>query len=108
MTMPIAAPEPDLLSIEKLREEELDEARAIQSGMLPTQPLRIGGVTTSHEFQPAALVGSDCLDYYSLPDGLIGMYVGDVSGTGPPAAMYAALAAVTVEASTKRDSIRPR
>jgi sigma-B regulation protein RsbU (phosphoserine phosphatase) len=86
MTMPIAAPEPDLLSIEKLREEELDEARAIQSGMLPTQPLRIGGITISHEFQPAALLGGDYLDYFSLPDGMIGMYVGDVSAKGPPAA----------------------
>jgi serine phosphatase RsbU (regulator of sigma subunit) len=80
MTMPIAAPEPDWLSIEKLREQELDEARAIQSGMLPTQPLRTGGVTISHEFQPAALVGGDYLDYFSLPDGLIGLYVGDASG----------------------------
>jgi phosphoserine phosphatase RsbU/P len=95
MTMPIAAPEPDLLSVEKLREEELDEARAIQSGMLPTQPLRIGGITISHEFQPAALVGGDYLDYFSLPEGMIGMYVGDVSAKGPPAAMYAALAVVT-------------
>ena len=48
--MPIAAPELDLLSIEKLREDELDEARAIQSGMLPTQPLHIGGITISTNF----------------------------------------------------------
>jgi hypothetical protein len=40
--MPIASPELNLDSIEKLREEELDEA-------------------ISHEFQPAALVGGDCL-----------------------------------------------
>ena len=94
--MPIASPELDLDSIEKLREEELDEARAIQSGMLPTQPLRVGGITISHEFQPAALVGGDYLDYFSLPGGMIGMYVGDVSGKGRPAAMYAALAVGTL------------
>ena len=94
--MPTAAPELDLLSIEKLREEELDEARAIQSGMLPTQPLRVGGITISHEFQPASLVGGDYLDYFSLPDGVIGMYIGDVSGKGLPAAMYAALAVGTL------------
>ena len=64
--------------------------------MLPTQPLRIGGITISHEFQPAALVGGDYLDYFSLPDGMIGMYVGEVSGKGPPAAMYAALTVITV------------
>ena len=82
--MPMASPELDLDSIEKLREEELDEARATQSGMLPTQPLRVGGITISHEFQPATLVGGDYLDYFSLPDGMIGMYVGDVSGKGRP------------------------
>ncbi len=65
--MPTATPELDLLSIEKLREEELAEARVIQSGMLPTRPLRVGGITISHEFQPAALVGGDYLDYFSLP-----------------------------------------
>jgi phosphoserine phosphatase RsbU/P len=84
--MPTASPELDLDSIEKLREEELDEARAIQSGMLPTQPLRLACITFSHEFQPAGLVGGDYLDYFSLPDGMIGMYVGDVSGKGWPAA----------------------
>ena len=82
--MPMASPELDLDSIEKLREEELDEARATQSGMLPTQPLRVGGITIAHEFQPATLVGGDYLDYFSLPDGMIGMYVGDVSGKGRP------------------------
>jgi phosphoserine phosphatase RsbU/P len=52
--------------------------------MLPTQPLCVGGITFSHEFQAAALVGGDYLDYFSLRDGMIGMYVGDVSGKGRP------------------------
>jgi sigma-B regulation protein RsbU (phosphoserine phosphatase) len=37
-------------------------------------------------------VGGDFLDYFELPDGTIGFYLGDVSGKGLPAAMYAALA----------------
>jgi len=36
--------------VEKLREEELEEARAIQSVMLPTEPLRAGAVRISHHF----------------------------------------------------------
>jgi len=96
VTVPIATPELDSESLEKLREEELEEARAIQSCMLPTQPLRLGGITISHEFQPAALVRGDYLDYFALPDGMIGMYIGDVSGKGLPAAMYAALAVGTL------------
>jgi serine phosphatase RsbU (regulator of sigma subunit) len=95
MIMPMASPELDLDSTEKLREEELDEARATQSGMLPTQPLRVGGITISHEFQPATLVGGDYLDYFSLPDGMIGMYVGDVPARAGRA-MYAALAVGTL------------
>jgi phosphoserine phosphatase RsbU/P len=82
--------------IEKLREEELEEARSIQSGMLPTEPLHCGAIRISHEFQPVAEVGGDFLDYFALADGCIGLYVGDVSGKGLPAAMYAALAVGTI------------
>src|SRR5579864_1422343 len=83
-------------SLEKLREEELEEARAIQSVMLPSEPLRTAGVSISHEFQPIAAVGGDFLDYFQLSDGTIGLYLGDVSGKGLPAAMYAALAVGTL------------
>src|ERR1700736_4034167 len=84
------------LSIEKLREEELEEARAIQGVMMPTEPLRAGAVRISHAFQPVAAVGGDFLDYFELSDGTIGLYLGDVSGKGLPAAMYAALAVGTL------------
>jgi len=79
-------------SAEKLHEEELEEARAIQGVMMPTEPLRAGAVRISHVFQPVAAVGGDFLDYFELSDGTIGLYLGDVSGKGLPAAMYAALA----------------
>lgn len=91
MTVPLLE-----LSVEKLREEELEEARAIQSVMLPEQALRTDGVRISHEFQPLAAVGGDFLDYFRLSDGTIGLYLGDVSGKGLPAAMYAALAVGTL------------
>ena len=84
------------VSIEKLRDEELEEARAIQSVMLPEHALRAGGVRISHEFQPISAVGGDFLDYFELSDGTIGLYLGDVSGKGLPAAMYAALAVGTL------------
>lgn len=86
----------ELLAIEKLREEELEEARAIQSVMLPAESLHVGAVTISHEFQPLAAVGGDFLDYFELSDGSIGLYLGDVSGKGLPAALYAALAVGTL------------
>ena len=94
--MPIATLPSELDSIQKLREQDLEEARTIQGVMLPGQPLRLPTVTISHEFQPAAAVGGDYLDYFSLTDGTIGMYIGDVSGKGLPAALYAALAVGTL------------
>jgi phosphoserine phosphatase RsbU/P len=91
-----ATPLTDRLAIEKLREQELEEARIIQGAMLPSQPLHESQFFISHEFQPVTEVGGDYLDYFSLPDGSIGLYLGDVSGKGLPAALYAALAIGTL------------
>lgn len=90
--MPTISSTVDHRAVEKLREEELEEARAIQRVMLPVDVLCSGPVTIAHKFQPLDLVGGDFLDYFELPDGTIGFYLGDVSGKGLPAAMYAALA----------------
>ena len=86
----------ELHEIEKLREETLEEARLIQSAMLPAEPVRTANVGISHAFQPAAEVGGDFLDYFEMTDGTFGLYVGDVCGKGLPAAMYAALAVGTI------------
>ncbi|HUN61772.1 MAG TPA: SpoIIE family protein phosphatase [Candidatus Sulfotelmatobacter sp.] len=94
--MVTATPVHDLLAIEKLREQELEEARIIQSAMLPSHPLHEFDLIISHEFQPIEEVGGDYLDYFSLSDGTIGLYLGDVSGKGLPAALYAALAVGTL------------
>jgi len=99
--MNTTAPLLELHAIEKLREEELDEARAIQAEMLPAESLRAGPVTISHEFQPLAAVGGDFLDYFVLMDGTVGLYLCDVSGKGLPAALYAALAVGTLRSVHK-------
>lgn len=99
-TLPL---EPEAL--EKLREEELEEARAIQRMMMPAESLRAGGLMISHEFQPIAAVGGDFLDYFELTDGKIGLYPGDVSGKGLPAAFYAALAVGTLRGVHKTGTL---
>src|SRR5260370_34705926 len=94
--MNTTAPPLELRALEKLREEELEEARAIQSVMLPAESLRAGAVMISHELEPLAAVGGDFLDYFALTDGRVGLYLGDGSGKGLPAALYEARAARTV------------
>ncbi len=85
-----------LSDLEALREQELAEARAIQLGMLPHGPLRTADATIGHEFQPFYEVGGDFLDFFTLTDGVIGIHLGDVTGKGLPAALYAALAVGTL------------
>jgi sigma-B regulation protein RsbU (phosphoserine phosphatase) len=90
------APPLDYSALEKIREEELEEARAIQSAMVPTGSLRSGRVTITHQLRPVRDVGGDFLDYFTLSDRSIGLFLGDVSGKGLPAALYAALAVGTL------------
>lgn len=85
-----------LAELEAQREQELAEARAIQMGMLPHGPLRTEDVSVCYEFQPFHEVGGDFLDFFALTDGTIGIYLGDVTGKGLPAALYAALAVGTL------------
>jgi sigma-B regulation protein RsbU (phosphoserine phosphatase) len=85
-----------LNDLESQRQLELAEARAIQVGMLPQGALRTADVTVCYEFQPFYEVGGDFLDFFTLTDGTIGIYLGDVTGKGLPAALYAALAVGTL------------
>jgi serine phosphatase RsbU (regulator of sigma subunit) len=81
MTTIVASPA-ELHAIEKLREEELEEARSIQSVMLPAESLRTSGVRISHAFQRVTEVGRDFLDYFELTDGVLGLYLGGCVGQG--------------------------
>jgi len=67
------------------------EARLIQSSLVPTQGLRHECAEIAFRFIPFSDVGGDFADFFLLPDGLIGIYLGDVVGKGLPAAMYGAL-----------------
>src|SRR5881394_4457507 len=86
----------ETVTIESLRETELQEARAIQLAMLASEGLRAPHVEIESEFQPVTEVGGDFLDYFLLSDGTAGLYLGDVTGKGLPAALYAALAVGTL------------
>lgn len=94
--MPATTNEVDIPSLEILREQELVEARAIQNAMVPGESLQTAEVEVSHAFQPYEQVGGDFLDYFTLSDGSVGLYIGDVSGKGLPAALYAALSVGTL------------
>jgi serine phosphatase RsbU (regulator of sigma subunit) len=68
-----------------------EEAREIQQSLIPTGGLIGERFEVAHRFSPLAEVGGDFADFFTLPNGLVGLYIGDVVGKGLSAAMYAAL-----------------
>ena len=75
----------------RICDEHLREAQIIQSSLLPAAALYHDSVELALRFIPFSEVGGDFADFFRLPDGLIGIYLGDVVGKGLPAAMFAAL-----------------
>ncbi len=100
--MRLISPERGLSPLELLREQELDEARAIQDAMLPAESLHIGKVNIAHRLRSMHEVGGDFLDYFAMGDETVGVYLGDVAGKGLPAALYAALVVGTLRGVQKK------
>ena len=72
-------------------DEQIQEAKIIQRSLLPATLLCHESVEIAFRFVPFSDVGGDFADVFRLPDGCIGIYLGDVVGKGLPAAMYSAL-----------------
>ncbi len=81
--------------------EELNTARRIQMGLLPAEAPRYENYTIAVYYNPAKEVGGDYYDFFSLPDGNLGMAVADVAGKGIPAALTMAGMKGTLGASVR-------
>ncbi len=90
-TAPDSTPHQETLPCGRICDDHIREARLIQSSLIPTAPLRDYSIEIDFRFTPFFDVGGDFLDFFLLPDGLIGLFLGDVVGKGLPATMYGAL-----------------
>ncbi|HEX6738158.1 MAG TPA: SpoIIE family protein phosphatase [Vicinamibacteria bacterium] len=75
---------------------ELALAGQVQHGLFPEECPQGEGWQASAHFRPARELGGDLYDFYELPDGQLGLAVGDVAGKGVAAALYGAFASGTV------------
>jgi sigma-B regulation protein RsbU (phosphoserine phosphatase) len=74
--------------LEKQRmEQELALGREIQSRLFPTPPCDVAGTELAALSLPCYEVGGDYYDFIELPDGDLGLAIGDVSGKGVAAAL---------------------
>jgi serine phosphatase RsbU (regulator of sigma subunit)/anti-sigma regulatory factor (Ser/Thr protein kinase) len=71
-------------------EGELEVARLIQQQFLPHELPELPGWQVAAYYKPARQVGGDFYDFLELPDGQLGIVVGDVTDKGVPAALVMA------------------
>jgi serine phosphatase RsbU (regulator of sigma subunit) len=73
-------------------------ARRIQQASLPKKVPDLEGWEITPYYQPAREVGGDFYDFLELPNGHLGLVVGDATGKGVPAALVMASARSTLRA----------
>ncbi|MFL6299400.1 MAG: GAF domain-containing protein [Terriglobales bacterium] len=74
-------------------EHELDMAREIQLRLLPQELPRLRGAEVAAKFLPARTISGDMYEFLQYSGDSTAVMIGDVSGKGAPAALYAALVA---------------
>ena len=93
--------EAEIRSRERL-ESELAVARLIQQNFLPRSLPALDGWGVAADYRPAREVGGDFYDFIDLPDGRLGIVVGDVTDKGVPAALVMAATRSVLRASAQR------
>ena len=76
---------------EKRLERDLSLARELQFRLLPHALPKLQNLEVAAKFLPARAIGGDLYDFVSYSLSRMALVVGDVSGKGAPAAIYAAL-----------------
>jgi len=72
-------------------ERDLALARELQTGLLPQARPQLPNLEIAAKFVPARTIGGDLYDFLGYAQSRLGIAIGDVSGKGAPAAIYAAL-----------------
>jgi sigma-B regulation protein RsbU (phosphoserine phosphatase) len=76
---------------ERRLERDLSLARELQGRLLPQTHPKLANLEVAAKFVPARAIGGDLYDFIPYSMSRLGLVIGDVSGKGAPAAIYAAL-----------------
>ena len=81
----------DIARQERRLERDLALARELQTRLLPQTLPKLAHLELAAKFVPARAIGGDLYDFIPYSLSRLGIVIGDVSGKGAPAAIYAAL-----------------
>jgi serine phosphatase RsbU (regulator of sigma subunit) len=86
--------------LERQRAELLADVGLLQAALLPEIADHVGPIRVSAAYQPAdgPAAGGDFYDVFELPDGRVGIVIGDLSGHGRRALPHTALVRFTLRA----------
>ena len=98
----IAAMEEEVAQRESLS-REMEIAREVQQRLFPQDLPAVAGLEYCGACRPALGVGGDYYDFFTLPDGKLGVAIGDVSGRG----ISAALTMASLQASLRIQTMSP-
>ena len=76
---------------ERRLERDLAMARELQFRLLPQSRPKLANLDIAAKFSPARAIGGDLYDFVNYSQSRTALVIGDVSGKGAPAAIYAAL-----------------
>lgn len=76
---------------ERRLERDLAMARELQFRLLPQVRPKLANLEIAAKFSPARAIGGDLYDFLSYSNSRTAIAIGDISGKGAPAAIYAAL-----------------
>ncbi|MGA9570170.1 MAG: GAF domain-containing SpoIIE family protein phosphatase [Candidatus Acidiferrales bacterium] len=86
---------------------ELDTARDIQRQLLPQCIRELPGIDMAAVYAPARELAGDFYDFLPYSDGRLAIAVGDVSGKGTAAALYASMAIGILREHTANRALTP-
>jgi len=76
---------------ERRLERDLSMARELQFRLLPQSQPKLPNLEVAAKFSPARAIGGDLYDFIPYSQSRMAFVIGDISGKGAPAAIYAAL-----------------
>jgi len=79
---------------ERRLERDLAMARELQFRLLPQSRPQLANLEIAAKFSPARAIGGDLYDFIKYSQSRMAFVIGDISGKGAPAAIYAALVSV--------------